>query len=96
MRHKLSNKGNYEVQITFNVIVKKNNQSSISNADREIPTLGSTDNTGNSVNIVSGIIRLPSVWDFSFASVTNDTLIVTTINLRQMREYITVSSINAF
>ena len=44
---------------------KKNNQSSVSNADREIPTLGSTDNARNSVNLVSGIIRLPSRWDFS-------------------------------
>ena len=44
---------------------KKNNQSSVSDADREIPTLGSTDNAGNSVNLLSGIIRLPSGWDFS-------------------------------
>ena len=32
----------------FNVIGKKNNQTSVSDADREIPTLGSTDNAGNS------------------------------------------------
>ena len=38
-------------------IGKKNNQSSISDADREMPTLGSTDNAGNSVNLVSGVIR---------------------------------------
>ena len=44
---------------------KKNDQSSVSEADREIPILGSTDNAGNSVNLVSGIIRLPSGWDFS-------------------------------
>ena len=32
----------------------------------------STDNAGNSVNLVSGIIRLPSGWDFSgSASETN-------------------------
>ena len=37
----------------FPIIGKKNNQSSVSDADREIPTLGSTDNTGNSVNLVS-------------------------------------------
>ena len=43
----------------FNVMDKKNNQTSVSDADREIPTLGSTDNAGNSVNLVSGIIRLP-------------------------------------
>ena len=49
--------------ITF--IGKKNNQTSVSDADGEIPTLGSTDNAGNWVSLVSGIIRLPSGWDFS-------------------------------
>ena len=49
----------------FNVIGKKNNQTSASDADQEIPTLGTTDNAGNSVNLVSGISRLPSGWDFS-------------------------------
>ena len=33
--------------IIFNVTHKKNNQSLVSDADREIPTLGSTDNAGN-------------------------------------------------
>ena len=42
----------------FNVVGKKNNQTSISDVDREISTLGSTDNAGNSVNLISGIIRL--------------------------------------
>ena len=42
---------------TFTVIGKKNNQTLVSDADREIPTLGSTDNAGNSVNLVSSIIR---------------------------------------
>ena len=51
--------------MTFNVIGKKNNQTSVSDADREIPTLGLTNNAGNSVNFVSGIIRLPLVLDFS-------------------------------
>ena len=53
--------------ITFNVMGKKNNQSSVSDADREIPTIGSTDNAGNLLNLVSGIIRLhvPSGWDYS-------------------------------
>ena len=32
----------------------------LTDADREIPTLGSTDNAGNSVKFVFGIIRLPS------------------------------------
>ena len=41
---------------------KKNNHSSVSDADREIPHLGSTNNAGNSVNLVSGFIRLPSGW----------------------------------
>ena len=44
----------------FLIIGKKNNQTSASDADREIPILGSTDNAGNSVNLVSVIIRLPS------------------------------------
>ena len=38
----------------FNVIGKKNNQTMVSDADQEIPTLGSTDNAGNSVNLISG------------------------------------------
>ena len=47
------------------IIGKKNNQTSVSNADQEIPILGSTDNAGNEVNLVSGIIHLPAGWDFS-------------------------------
>ena len=39
----------------FNVIDKKNNQTSVSDADRQIPILGPTDNAINSVNLVSGI-----------------------------------------
>ena len=42
--------------IIFNVIGKKYYQTSVSDADQEIPILGSTDN---------GIIRLLSGWDFS-------------------------------
>ena len=34
---------------TFNVICKKNNQIYFPDSDREIPSLGSTDNAGNSV-----------------------------------------------
>ena len=49
----------------FPIIDKKNNQSSVSDADQEITTLGSTDNARNSVNLISGIIHLPSGWDFS-------------------------------
>ena len=49
----------------FPIIGKKNNQSSVSDEDQEIPTLGSTYNAGNSVNLVSGIIRLPFGWGFS-------------------------------
>ena len=51
--------------IIFNVIGKKNIQTLVSDADREILTLGLTNNTRNSVNLVFGIIRLPSGWDFS-------------------------------
>ena len=44
---------------------KKKNQTLASDADREIPTPGSAVNAGNSVNLISIIIRLPSSWDFS-------------------------------
>ena len=47
-----------------NVIGKKNNQTSVSDADRDIQTLRSTDNAGNSANLVSDIICLLSGWDF--------------------------------
>ena len=47
------------------MIAKKNNQSSIFDEDWEIPTLGSTDNAGNSVNLISGIIHLPFGWNIS-------------------------------
>ena len=40
----------------FNVIGKKHNETLVSDADREISTLGSTDNAGSSVNLISGII----------------------------------------
>ena len=49
----------------FQILGEKNNQSSVSDADQEIQTLRPTDNAGNSINLVSGIIRLPLVWDFS-------------------------------
>ena len=49
----------------FNVIGKENNQTSVYDADREIPTLGSTEYAENSVKLVSGIIRLRSRRDFS-------------------------------
>ena len=48
--------------IIFNVI---GNQTLVSDADIDIPTLWSRDNAGNSVNLVSSMIRLPSGWDFS-------------------------------
>ena len=35
--------------LIFQRIGKKNNQSSVTDADREIPTLGSTDNVGKEV-----------------------------------------------
>ena len=52
------------IKIFFYVLGKKNNQTLVSNADPEIPTLWSMDNAGNSINLVSSIIRLPSGWDF--------------------------------
>ena len=43
----------FKASIFFPVIGKKNNQSSVTDADKEISTPGSTDKAGN----VSGIIR---------------------------------------
>ena len=54
-----------EMTRNFNVKGRKYNQTSGFDADREIPILVSTDNVGNSVNLVSGIIRLHSGLDFS-------------------------------
>ena len=56
--------------IVINIMIysikgKINNQSSVSDIDRTIIALGSTDNAGNSVNLVSDIFRLPSGWDVS-------------------------------
>ena len=66
MRRKMSKiKEIRMINNNFNGIGKRNNQTSVSDADREIPTLGSTDNSENWVNLVSGIIRLPSGLDFS-------------------------------
>ena len=56
----------------FFTVGKKNRHSSVYNADQEVPTLVSIDNAGNSVNLVSGIIFLPSGWDFQSALVAND------------------------
>ena len=46
----------------FPKIGKKYNQSTFSDADRDIPTIWITDNA--SVNLVSGIVRLPSGWNW--------------------------------
>ena len=56
----------------FPIIGKKNNQSSVSDADREIPTLGSTDNAGNSINLVSGISVYPRFVISQSTSETDD------------------------
>ena len=45
----------------FNVIGKKNNQTSVSDADREIPTLGSADNVRNSVTSFPALSVYPRV-----------------------------------
>ena len=55
----------------FHVLGKKDNQTSVSDADRDIPTLGSTENAENSVNLVSGIIRLPRAGISRTASETD-------------------------
>ena len=43
---------------------EKNKLSWVSDPDWEISTLGSMNNAGNSVSLVSGIIHLASGWDF--------------------------------
>ena len=53
----------------FNVIGKKNNQTLVSNEDREISALGSTDNAGNSL---PALIVFPRVEIFRFAPETDD------------------------
>ena len=58
--------------LNFQRIGKKNNQSSVFDADREISTLGSRDNAANKVNLVSGIIDLPSGWNSLSVLETND------------------------
>ena len=58
--------------IFFDDIDKKINQISVCDADREMPTLGSTDYAENSVNLVSCIIPLPSGRDFLSAVGTDD------------------------
>ena len=58
--------------LIFPIICNRNNQSSVSDADQEIPALGSTDNAGNSVNLVSGIIRYPRVRISLSASETEE------------------------
>ena len=48
----------------FPIIGNKNNQSAVSDADRGILTTRPTDNAGNSVSLVSGIIHL--FWGSDF------------------------------
>ena len=64
MRCKMSKIKERMICSIFTAIGKKVHQTSVSDADQEIPTLGSKDNAGNSVHCVSGIICAPSVWDF--------------------------------
>ena len=61
-----------KTSIFFSGNMLKNNQSSVSDADREISILGSTDSAGNSVNVVSGITRLPRVGISQSASEIDD------------------------
>ena len=63
------------------VIGKKNSQTSVSDADREIPTLGSTDSAGNETYLVSGIVRLSSGLDFSVCIGTRCQILFVTVQL---------------
>ena len=56
----------------FLIISKKNNQSLVSDADQEIPTLGSMDNARNKVYRVWGITFYPRVGISWSASKTDD------------------------
>ena len=67
------------------MIGKKNNQLLVPGADQEIPTLGSMDNAGNSVNLISSIICLPSGWDFSVASEADDRFNFDTKSLKSLK-----------
>ena len=61
------------IKSIFNVICKeKNNQTSVSYPDQEIPTFGLTENAGNEVTLVSGITCLPLVGISQSASETDD------------------------
>ena len=60
---KFNNNNNNKIEwylTIFSTIGMKNNQILVFDTDRDIPTLGSTVNAGNSVNLVAGIIRSPS------------------------------------
>ena len=46
----------------FPVIGKKNNQSSVSHVDQEIPTHGSMDGAGNLINLVFGVPIYLAPW----------------------------------
>ena len=66
---------NYEYSLkasTFPITGKKSNQSSVSDADREFPTLGSTDNAGNSVTSLPALFVDSLVWISRSASETDD------------------------
>ena len=54
------------IKITiFPGVSKESNQSSVFDANRRFLNLVSTNYAGNSVYLVTGIIRLPSSWEFS-------------------------------
>ena len=55
----------------FNVIGKKNNQTLVSDADREIPTLGLTDNAENSITTFLLLSVYPWVLIFRSAAETD-------------------------
>ena len=49
----------------FPIIGKENNQSPVSDADREIPALGATDNAGNLINPFPSLSIYPPGLDLS-------------------------------
>ena len=72
--------------IFLNVIGKKNNQTSVSKADREIPTQGSTDNAGNGK---SSFLHYPFIFtEFPALSVDPRVGLFLCLHQRPMIDYV--------
>ena len=72
MRRKMSIKMTNDNFLFLKVIGKKNTQTSVSDADHKIPTLESTENAGNSVNLFPTLSVYPGVRISLSESETDD------------------------